>query len=1039
MAHDGAMTLSCRDCGEVLPPAARFCPACGTRVAQAAPGPVADGGERRHVTVLFCDLVGSTGLAARMDPEEFADLLVAYRQEAIGCARRHGGHITRYVGDGILMTFGYPRALGRDAEAAIACGLELVGAITARYPDGVAGRPVTVRIGIESGLVLIGNIGPEGGVEQDAIVGDVPNTAAKLQVAAPPGGVVIGEGTQRVAGQHFLCRDIGAPPGLARPMRVQLVTGRAHSARVRLGFDGAPPPLIGREAELEALATRWRKAADGYGQVVFLSGEAGIGKSRLALALSERIAQASAAHADLVATCAPQTESSALRPLVVALRRALGLGDAAPASDIAAAADQLIDMLRLPREPARSILAALLEGGDLPSAATLDMTPEAIRRVVFDALLAFVAQKAEQAPLMFLVEDLHWADPSLLAFVRLLVEQIVRQRVLLVATHRPEMVPDVPEHGHVLRLALRPLAASESRRIVAAGVGAGLDEATVGRIVARCDGVPLFLEEYARAATERGGAEEAEVPETLAEVLESRLDAVGEAKATAQVAAVLGREVTADLLRPLCGLGPEALLSHLDRLAAAGLLVPTRAVPEPAYAFRHAVLREAAYASLRRDKRRALHRATAELIASAHPELARAEPETVALHWAEAGEAQRAAALWRVAAARALGASANEEAERHVRAALRVLPPGEQAGEETRLLTLQLMLQLGSALTALRGYAAPETFDAFESARRLAEGLTDAASLYPVLSGLKAFYMVRGPLPEARRLGERLLALAERGGNPAHLRDARRRMGWCLTAMGELADGEAMLRQVVAEEGPVPEGAGSDVVAMAWGNLAMNAMLAGPAETARAAAEAGVRRARRGSHSLSLAYAAGLAATSAQVLGDVEATRSLAEEVHAVALDRGITYWSAMARIISGWVRAVDGEPADGVARIRAGIALYLDTQGAVLLPYAQGLLADALALAGQEEAAREAVRHGIATATTLGGKAFLPDLLRRLGTLGEADAFDRAAALAEVMGAHLALERIVRARAHAVAADAAGGATAGDTRASSLSAGGIA
>lgn len=1048
MPHDGAMTetdaaATCRECGEALPPAARFCPACGTRVSATSSGPVADGGERRHVTVLFCDLVGSTGLAARMDPEEFADLLVAYRQEAIGCARRHGGHITRYVGDGILMTFGYPRALGRDAEAAISCGLELVGAIAARYPDGVAGRPVTVRIGIESGLVLIGNIGPEGGVEQDAIVGDVPNTAAKLQVAAPPGGVVIGEGTQRVAGQHFLCRDIAAPPGLARPMRVQLVTGRAHSARVRLGFDGAPPPLIGREAEVEALVTRWRKASDGSGQVVFLSGEAGIGKSRLAIALTERIVAGSVAHEELVATCAPQTESSALRPLVVALRRALGLGDTAPPADVAAAAESLVDMLRLPREPARSILAALLAGGDLPSAATLDMTPEAIRRIVFDALLAFVAQKAEQAPLMLLIEDLHWADPSLLAFVRLLVEQIVRQRVLVVATHRPEMVPDVPEHGHVLRLALRPLAASDSRRIVAAGVGAALDEATVQRIVARCDGVPLFLEEYARAAAERGEAEAAEVPETLAEVLESRLDAVGEAKSTAQVAAVLGREVTADLLRPLCGLEPEALGAHLERLTGAGLIVPTRIAPERAYAFRHAVLREAAYASLRRDKRRALHRATAELITSSRPELARAEPETVALHWAEAGEARRAATLWRVAAARALGASANEEAESHIRAALRVLPPpgdeaGAEAGEETRLLALQLTLQLGSALTALRGYAAPETFDAFESARRLSEGVTDAVSLYPVLSGLKAFYMVRGPLPEARRLGERLLVLAERGGNPAHLRDARRRMGWCLTAMGELAEGEAMLRLVVADAGPVPEGAGSDVVAMAYGNLAMNAMLAGPAETAIAAAEAGVARARRGSHSLSLAYVAGLAATTSQVLGDVEATRRLAEEVHAVALDRGITYWTAMARIISGWVRAVDGEPADGVARIRAGIALYLDTQGAVLLPYAQGLLCDALALAGEEDEAREAARHGIAIANALGGKVFLPDLLRRLGTLGEADAFDRGAAIAEVMGARLALERIARARAHAAAAAGTAGA-AGDSRASSLSAGGIA
>jgi class 3 adenylate cyclase len=1015
MPDDAAPADTCRQCGSALPPQARFCPACGARVAAAPP---AVGGERRHVTVLFCDLVGSTGLAARMDPEEFADLLVAYRQAAMGCARRHGGHIARYVGDGILMTFGYPRALGRDAEAAVACGLELAAAITARYPEGVAdGRAVAVRIGIESGLVLIGNIGPEGGVEHDAVVGDVPNTAAKLQAAAPPGGVVIGEGTQRVAGQHFTCRDIASPPGLAREMRVQLVTGRAPSARVRLGFDGVPPPLVGREAEVDALLARWQRAVAGEGQVVFVSGEAGIGKSRLALALTERIVAGDGAHEELVASCAPQTATSALRPLVIALRRALGLADAATGNDVSGAVASLVERLRLPRVPAVPILAALLEGGDLPAAASLDMTPEAVRRVVFDALLAFVAQKAEQGPLLLLIEDLHWADPSLLAFVRLLVEQIRRQRVLLIATHRPEMTPEAPEHAHVLRLGLRPLGVEEARQVVSAGTGMALAEETVRAILARCDGVPLFLEEFARAAAERKGAAEAEMPDTLAEVLESRLDAVGEAKTTAQIAAVLGREVTPALLEPLAGLGAGTMAQHLDRLVGAGLLVPTRGAAQRAYAFRHAVLREAAYASLRRDRRRALHRATAELIARSHPDLARAEPETIALHWAEAGEAGRAAAHWRIAAARALGASANEEAERHVRAALAVLPETwEEGGEETRLLALQLTLQLASALTALRGYAAPETFAAFESARHLAEGVTDAASLYPVLSGLKAFYMVRGPLGEARRLGERLLALAERAGDAALLRDARRRMGWCLTCMGELAEGEALLRRVV-EGAPANPGPGNDVVAMAHGNLAMNAMLKGAAETALTEAEAGVARARRGGHSLSLAYAAGLAATVNQVLGRVEETRILAEEVHAVALDRGITYWSAMARIITGWVRAVDGEAADGVARIRAGIALYLDTQGAVLLPYAQGLLSDALALAGEAEAAREAARHGIETATVLGGRAFLPDLLRRLGSLGDVEAFGRGAALAEVMGAGLACARVAADRAAAAPA----------------------
>jgi class 3 adenylate cyclase len=1018
MPDDGAPPETCRACGATLPGGARFCPACGARIA--ATMPAVAGGERRHVTVLFCDLVGSSGLAARMDPEEFADLLVAYRQAAMGCARRHGGHIARYVGDGILMTFGYPRALGRDAEAAVSCGLDLVAAIAARYPAGVGGGPVAVRIGIESGLVLIGDIGPEGGVEQDAVVGDVPNVAAKLQVGAPPNGVVIGEGTQRVAGQHFLCRDIATPPGLPRPMRVKLVTGRAPSARIRLGFDGAPPPLVGREAELAALAAAWDSACRGEGRVVLVSGEAGLGKSRLALALTERIVASGTAHEELVAACAPQMAASALRPMVLAVRRALGLAEHAPAGDVAAAAAAMIDMLRLPPDPAAPLLAALLEGGDLPSAASRDLRPEAIRRILFDALLAFVAQKAEQAPLLLLIEDLHWADPSLLALVRLLADQIRTQRVLLLATHRPETAPDLPDQPHVARLALGPLPPEQAERVIAAGAGAGLGAETVRRIVSRCDGVPLFLEEFARAALERGAAADAELPDTLAEVLESRLDTVGEAKGTAQIAAVLGREVTAELLQPLSGLGRDVVGRHLERLAAAGLLVPTRASAPGAYAFRHAVLREAAYASLRRDRRRALHRATAELIASAHPDLARAEPETVALHWAEAGEARRAAALWRVAAARALGASANEEAERHVRAALAALAAlGEQGDEEVRLLSLQLTLQLGTALTALRGYAARETFEAFEAARRLAEGVTDAASLYPVLSGLKAFYMVRGPLPEARRRGERLLALAERGGNPAHLRDARRRMGWCLTCLGELAAGRALLRQVVSDGALAAQAGGSDVVALAHSNLAINALLAGPEEEVLAEAEAGVQRARRTGHSLSLAYTAGMAAAVHQTLGDVEAVRRLSGEVLAVALDRGITYWIALARILAGWVRAIDGEAEDGVARIRAGIGLYIGTQGAVLLPFSQGLLADALALAGQLEAAREAAREGIRRAEEVGGSAFIPDLLRRLGAWGEPLAFDRGEAMAQALGAGLAAERLRQARLRAARLEA--------------------
>ena len=1013
MPEHGAHRDTCGACGAVLPQEARFCPGCGARVELAA---AVSGGERRHVTVLFCDLVGSSAHAARMDPEEFADLLVAYRQAAMGCARRHGGHIARYIGDGILMTFGYPRALGRDAEAAIACGLDLVAAIAARYPSGIGGSPVAVRIGIESGLVLVGSIGPEGAVEHDAVVGDVPNIAARLQVAAPPNGVVIGEGTQRVAGQYFVCHDIAPPPGLPRPMRVQRVTARAGSARLRLGFDGAPPPLIAREAELAALAAAWESACRGEGRAVFVSGEAGIGKSRLVLALTEHVLAGGAAHGELVVACAPQTAASALRPMVVAVRRALGLADHAAAADVRAATAAMVDRLRLPPEPSVAILAALLEGGDLSSAATRDMTPEAIRRVVFDALLAFVAQAAEQAPLLVVIEDLHWADPSLLALARLMLDEVPRQRVLLVATLRPEALGEVPEAPHVLRLALSPLAAAEAERVVAAGVGARLGADTVRRIVARCDGVPLFLEEYARAATERGTAAADAVPETLAEVLESRLDAVGEAKATAQVASVVGREVTAGLLAPLTGLPRETVAEHLARLSGAGLLVPVRPAAG-GFAFRHAVLREAAYASLRRDRRRALHRATAELIEGAHSDIARAEPETVALHWAEAGEPERAARLWHVAAARALGSSANEEAERHVRSALAALATlADEGGEARRLLSLQLTLQLGTALTALKGYAAPETFAAFEAARGIAEGVTDASALYPALSGLKAFYMVRGPLPEARRLGERLLALAERGGDPGQIRDARRRMGWCLTCLGELAAGRALLATVVADADACSPGGGSDVIALAYSNLAINAMLTGPAATALAEAEAAVRRARQGGHSLSLAYAAGIAATVSQTLGEVEGVRRLAAEVAAVALDRSITYWSALARILNGWVHAMDGAAEEGVAWIRAGISLYISTQGAVLLPYALGLLADALALAGDHAGAREAARTAIERATELGGAAFIPDLLRRLGALGETEAFARGEALARSMGARLAAERIVEARANVAA-----------------------
>jgi class 3 adenylate cyclase len=640
-----------------------------------------DAAERRQVTVMFSDLVGSTALSARMDPEDLREVISSYQKCVAETVQRFGGFVAKYMGDGVLVYFGYPRAHEDDAERAVRAGLDLVAAVGALKTHA----PLQTRIGIATGLVVVGDLIGSGASQEQAIVGETPNLAARLQGVAEPNRVVIADNTRKLLGNLFELEDLGAQnlKGIKGAERAWVAV-RPSSAESRFEAFHASgvSELVGRDEELELLLRRWSKAKTGEGQVVLLSGEAGIGKSRLIAALLENLA--SEPHTRLRNFCSPQYTDSSLYPTIVQIERAAGFTrDDTPQSKL----DKLDALLAQSSTSTHdaALFADMLSVSNDGRYAVLDLTPQERRKRTLEALVSQVAALSNQNPLLMIFEDAHWTDPTSLELFGRIVDKIRTLRALLIVTFRPEFDPPWIGRPYVMTLTLNRLAEREISAMIDRVVGNKLLP-THNRqdIIERTDGIPLFIEEMTKAVLEAGGEEAAQqalsvipspsltVPASLHASLMARLDRLGPAKEVAQIGAAIGREFSHALLAAIARKPEAELQSALDRLVRTGLLFQQGMPPNASYLFKHALVQDAAYGTLLREPRRALHARVANTLESQFTDIAENQPGMLARQCTEAGLIEKAVGWWGKAGQRSLARSALVEgAEQLSRALLR--------------------------------------------------------------------------------------------------------------------------------------------------------------------------------------------------------------------------------------------------------------------------------------------------------------------------------------------------------------------------------
>jgi TOMM system kinase/cyclase fusion protein len=940
-------------------------PASETKVRLEPPAPAREAwsaAERRQLTVLFCDLVGSTALAEQLDPEDFREVTVAYQTACAEVVQRYGGHIAQYLGDSLLVYFGYPQAHEDDAQRAIHAGLEMLTALAdlshrLAQPYGIH---LAARLGIHTGLVVVGEVG--GGPQHGQLaLGVTPNIAARIQAMATPGSVVISDATYRLVRGYFVCQRLGDQvlPGVAEPIPLYQVL---HVSEARGRLDAASPrgltPLVGRDVEVALLQERWAQVQQGIGQVVVLSGEAGMGKSRLVRALIERLT--GTPFTRLECRCSPYHQHTALYPIMDLLQRSLRFDGTMSPDEKFARLEGLLHEQRLDVQEHLPLLAALLS---LPLPAEryppLQLTSQQQRQRTLDTLLALTLAVAAHQPGLFIVEDLHWIDPSTLEWLGLIIDQGPTTRLLTLMTCRPTFQTPWGGRAHVTSLTINRLLPQQVAQMARTIAGVDiLPAALLDQIVAQTDGVPLFVEEVTRfvLASRRlyGHAQETAasalagftIPTTLHDLLMARLDQMGAAKGTAQLAATIGREFGFTLLQAVASAEEETLRQDLRRLVDAELLYQRGVGAQATYVFKHALIQEAAYASLLRRTRQHYHQWIAQALERQFAEVATVQPELLAHHYTEAGLVQEALPYWQRAGQQAAERSAHVEAIAHLNHGLRVLTtlPETRARDQQEL---TLRIDLGKSLIATTGWASPAAEVAYTRAWELCQQTRDTSWVFAVLWGLSQVYIVRADLTKHREVGAQFLSLAEQRSDAILLAVAHWLTGVNLFHVGEFAPGLAHLEQAYARYDPQHHPTyvtqfGVDVGVFALSYISHALWGLGYPDQAVQRSRETLALAQEVHHPFSIALAQNYAAMLQQFHCEQHTANTHAEIALTVCTEQGFAYYLAWATIIQGWVVAETGRREEGRAQMHRGLTTLQATGGGLRIPYYLALLAEA-------------------------------------------------------------------------------------------------
>ena len=923
--------------------------------------------ERRQLTVMFCDLVGSTALSAQLDPEDYRAVVQRYQQTCAEVIQRHEGYLAQYLGDGLLVYFGYPTAHEDDARRAVRTGLEIIDALRHQVPSPVQGEGqgevrLQVRIGIHSGLVVIGEIGSSEKRELLAL-GETPNVAARVQGLAEPNTVIISAATHRLLDEQFEGQPFGSylVKGIDTPIAVYHVQSERQETSP-LSRRGTLTPLVGREQEVGLLIDRWEQAKEGRGQVVLLSGEPGIGKSRLAHTLREQVTSEGSLLFE--ARCSPYHQHSALYPLIEVLQRTLLLTRQDTDCEKIEKLERSLTLYDM--QESLPLFTALLSLSTPSTYPPLTLTPQKQKERTLQALLQLLVAQAERQATVSVWEDLHWADPSSLEFLSLLIEQIPTTKLLLVLTFRPEFTSPWKLRSHISQLTLNRLGKKQVEAMIErAATGNKLSAEVIEQIRLKTDGVPLFVEELTKSVIESVASRESResprsaplqlaIPATLQEALLARLDRLSSARQIAQLGATLGREFSYELLHAVASVSEVDLQTALAKLVEAEILYRRGIGEQARYFFKHALIQDTAYQSLLKSTRQQYHQQIARILEERFPDTKEAQPELLAHHYTEANLIEQAIPYWRKAGEKATQRCAYMEAVGHLTQGLELLKTRPDSPQRThRELTLQIAL--GRVLMVTKGTGAPEVAEVYAQALALSQQIEDLTLRFQALWGLNNFYTTRGELQKADELTEQLLALAHRMQDSTYLLEAHYMRGLPLWWLGKFAPALEQAEQGLALYATQPSSSRSFLYGRDPGvyhtALAANVLwqLGYPAQAQQRMHEA-LTLAQELSQPFILAYALNVSCVIASLRREGEAVQEWAETAITLSTDHRFTFFLPWGVILQGWALAERGQGEERIAQMHQGLAAYQTTGAELWQPYFLVLLADACGKIGRKE-----------------------------------------------------------------------------------------
>jgi class 3 adenylate cyclase/predicted ATPase len=975
--------------------------------------------ERRQLTVMFCDLVGSTELSQRLDPEELRDVMGAFQDRCAGAIARFGGFIARYMGDGLLVYFGFPQTHEDEPERAVRAGLDIVASVGALNLDSGSGSGMdvrlSVRIGIATGMVVVGDIVGEGAAAESAVVGETPNLAARLQGLAEPDQVIVSATTRELVAQRFEIEDLGrhSLKGLAEPVEAWRIVGDRGVEPVgqsRRGAQGVP--LVGRVEELGLLQRAWEASKAGHGQVVLINGEPGIGKSRLLQGLREQLDDATYLWVPI--HCSPYHAQSALHPVIEQLKRAFrwDAGDTADTrlekleQTLSGSSFELQEVVPL----YATLLSLPLPAGRYPP---VRLEPRQQRQMTLDAISGWLFEEAERRPAVQVWEDLHWADPSTLELLELYIEQAPTAPMLSVVTFRPEFTPPWPQRSHMTPITLNRFEGPEAESLIShLGGGKSFPIEVVEHIVGKADGVPLYVEELTKSIRESeliteqadrfvltGALSDTQIPATLQDTLMSRLDRLPAVRELAQLGAVLGREFDYEMLRDLAGVDEATLRDGLRQLVAAELLYQRGRPPRSRYIFKHALIQDAAYQSLLRRTRQQHHHRVATLLEERFPEIVHANPDLVAHHFTEAGDIERALDYWQMAGDRALGQSANHEAIGHLSTGLSLLErmPADHARHQREI---NLQVALGDANQTAKGMGNADVGSAYRRALDLCRMLGDTERLYPVQFGLWRFHAVQPEFDAALALASDLLHQAEREEEVVPQVFADYALGFTHLLRGELSTASTHLDRSLRNYEPSQRrsplfGSGQDPSEACGVYRAWLLWLQGFPDQALDQCKKSLAYAESLGHPVTLAHAQTFAAIVHQLCGETAEVLHLAERNVTLTTEHGMGQWRGISRVLRGWAMQRLGRREGAVAEILGGIDGWRESGARALVPHLTFLLADALMQEGRRDEALAATDEALHIVDETGERVSEAELHRLRGSqLAERDEAASVAAL---------------------------------------------